>query len=67
MTNPVLPSPEEKPLLDLLEAARVLGIGRTMAYQKARQDDFPVEVLRIVGRLKVRNSDLRRYLGLDPR
>ena len=60
-----LPAPEDRPLLDLIEAAAVLGIRRTVAYQMARYGEFPVEVLRIGGRWKVRNVDLRRFLGLD--
>jgi hypothetical protein len=66
-SNPVLPSPEDKPLMDLVPAGRVFGIGRTMSYQQAREGTFPVEVLRIAGRLKVRTADMRRYLGLDLR
>jgi predicted DNA-binding transcriptional regulator AlpA len=60
-----VPLPDERPLLDLLEAAPPLGIGRTTAYELARRDEFPVPILRIGGRLKVRTADLRRYLRLD--
>jgi predicted DNA-binding transcriptional regulator AlpA len=56
--------PEDQPLLTLLEAARALGVSRITAYALARERTFPVEVLRIGGRLYVRTAELRRYLGL---
>jgi predicted DNA-binding transcriptional regulator AlpA len=66
MTGAALPLPDDKPLLDLPEAAPAFGMGRTTAYLLASRGQFPVEVLRIGGRLKVRTADVRRYLGLDP-
>jgi predicted DNA-binding transcriptional regulator AlpA len=59
-----VPLPSDRPLIDLLEAAAPLEIGRSTAYTLAQRGDFPVEVLKIGGRLKVRTADLRRYLGL---
>ena len=58
-----LPYPEDEPLLPLMRAAGPLRLSRTRAYALAR-DGFPVEVLRQGGRLYVRTSDVRRYLGL---
>jgi len=60
-----VPLPDECPLLDLLEAAPPLRISRTTAYELAQRGKFPVPVLRIGRRYKVRTVDLRRYLGLD--
>ena len=61
-----IPTAESQPLLDLYpEAADHLGIGRTVAYRMAREGTFPIEVLEVGGRLKVRTADLRRYVGLD--
>ncbi|WP_241479752.1 DNA-binding protein [Nocardiopsis lucentensis] len=37
------------PTIDLMTAARILGIGRTKAYELARVDDFPCRVVRIGG------------------
>jgi hypothetical protein len=61
----LVPLPDERPLLDLLDAAAPLEIGRTTAYDMAQRGEFPVEVLRIGGRYKVRTAELRKYLGLD--
>jgi hypothetical protein len=64
-TQPALPPIEEQPLLDLYpQAAAVLDIGRSSAYLMAQYGTFPIEVLRIGGKWKVRNVDLRRFLGL---
>jgi excisionase family DNA binding protein len=41
---------ELPPLLDVPEAARVLGIGRSLAYDLVRRGEWPTAVLR-VGRL----------------
>lgn len=60
-----VPTPNQQPLLALLEAAAFLRIGRTSAYEMAETGTFPVPVLRVGGRLRVRTVDLRRYLGLD--
>jgi predicted DNA-binding transcriptional regulator AlpA len=65
MTSALVPLPEDQPLLDLLDAALALGIGRTTAYTLAAKGEFPIPVLRVGGRLKVRTADLRRYLGLS--
>lgn len=64
MTTSV-PLPDEQPLTDLLDAAPLLRIGRSTAYELAKRGEFPVEVLKIGHQYKVRTVDLRRYLGLD--
>ena len=33
--------------VDLMTAARALGLGRTKAYELARRDEFPCRVIRI--------------------
>lgn len=67
MTPPLLPNPEEQPLVDIWPtAARALGISRSTAYQLAREDNLPVEVMRVGGTVKVRTADLRAWLGLEP-
>lgn len=53
------------PTLDLPEAGRLLGIGRTVAYQLARRGEFPVRVLRLGNRCKVPTADLLALLGVD--
>jgi predicted DNA-binding transcriptional regulator AlpA len=52
--------------IDLLTAARALGIGRTTAYQLARAGEFPVKVLRLGTRYRVATSALLVVLHIDP-
>jgi predicted DNA-binding transcriptional regulator AlpA len=64
-TTTKVPTPDQQPLLDLLDAAPLFTIGRTTAYELAKRGEFPVPILKIGKRYKVRTADLRRYLGLD--
>ena len=48
------------------EAARLLGIGRTLAYRLARRGELPVQVIRIVRVLRIPTAPLRALLGLAP-
>jgi excisionase family DNA binding protein len=50
------------PAIDLVTAARVLGIGRTTAYQLARRGQFPCRVIRVGGLYRVPTPDLIRLL-----
>ncbi|WP_432019164.1 helix-turn-helix domain-containing protein [Streptomyces sp. 1222.5] len=52
-------------LVSLAQAARALGIGTNTAYTWHRRGDFPVPVLRVAGRRRVRTADLLRYLEAD--
>ncbi|NJP27203.1 helix-turn-helix domain-containing protein [Microbispora sp. SCL1-1] len=53
------------PTLDLMTAARILGIGRTKAYELAKKDQFPVRTIRIGDLYRVSTSDLLRLLNGD--
>jgi len=54
-------------LLPLLEAARHMGVkSKGKAYEMVRAGTFPVPVLPVGKRMRVRRVDLLRYLGLDP-
>ena len=44
-------------------AAEIIGIGRTLAYELARNEAFPVRLLRLGRRVVVPVPDLLRYLG----
>jgi excisionase family DNA binding protein len=44
-------------------AARALGIGRTRAYEMARDGEFPIPVLRLGNSYRVTRADLLRVLG----
>lgn len=50
--------------VDLSTAARAYSIGRTAAYELAKKDEFPVRVLRVGNRYRVRRSDLLESLGV---
>ena len=51
-------------VVDLLTAARALGIKRTTAYALARGDSFPCPVFRAGASYRVPTSGLLRLLGL---
>lgn len=52
-------------VLDLLTAARALGIGRTTAYALVRDGGFPCPVIRVGGTYRVPTAGLLRVLGLS--
>jgi hypothetical protein len=52
--------------VDLLTAARALGLGRTKAYALARHDQFPCRVIRIGEIYRVPTAGLLELLGLSP-
>jgi hypothetical protein len=52
-------------VVDLVTAARALGVGRTTAYALARAGEFPCAVVRVGGTYKVPTIGLLRLLGLD--
>lgn len=52
--------------VDLVTAARALGIGRTTAYQLARAGELPVPVLRLGARYRVPTAALLSALGVSP-
>lgn len=52
-------------VVDLRTAAKALGLGRDNAYQMARDNAFPVEVLSLGRYLRVRKADLMNYLHLN--
>lgn len=52
---------------DLETAAEIIGIGRTLAYELAKNDAFPVRLIRLGRRVLVPTADLTRLLGyIDP-
>jgi excisionase family DNA binding protein len=46
-------------------AARALGLGRTRAYQLAREGRFPCKVIRIGTTYRVVTADLQRLVAND--
>jgi len=64
MTTSALPK-QLPPVLDLPTAARLLGIGRTAAYQLVKQDQWPTPVIRIGRLIRVPTAPLLAILGID--
>jgi hypothetical protein len=54
------------PTVGIELAARLLGCGRTLAYELARRGEFPCRVLRLGRRYVVPSADLLRLLGIPP-
>lgn len=52
-------------VIDLLEAARMLGIGRTLAYRLVREGRWPTPVIRVGRLIKIPVAPLNEYLH-DP-
>jgi len=50
---------------DIETAAAILGIGRTLAFDLVRKNEFPVRLLRLGRRIVVPTSELRKYLGIS--
>lgn len=46
-------------------AAELIGIGRSSAYQAARNGSFPTKIIQIGGRYVVPTKPLLELLGLD--
>jgi predicted DNA-binding transcriptional regulator AlpA len=52
--------------VDLMTAARALGLGRTKAYDLARHQQFPCRVIRIGESYRIPTAGLLELLGLTP-
>ncbi|WP_460443879.1 hypothetical protein [Amycolatopsis cihanbeyliensis] len=48
-----------------MTAGRALGLGRTLAYELAKKDEFPCRVLRLGNSYRVVTADLLRVLGVE--
>ncbi|ANW19650.1 hypothetical protein [Streptomyces clavuligerus] len=52
--------------VDLDTANRALTIGRSTGYALAKQEEYPVKVLRLGNAYRVITADLHRLLGIAP-
>jgi|GEM_PF-1041044 hypothetical protein len=52
--------------VDLMTAARALGLGRTKAYDLAKRDQFPCRVIRIGDTYRIPTAGLLELLGVSP-
>lgn len=50
---------------DVATAAKILGIGRSTAYDLVRRGEFPTEVLRVGSRIRIPTSQLLAFLGCE--
>ena len=50
-------------MVDVVTAARALGLGRSKAYELAKADAFPCRIVKIGATYRVPTSDLLRVLG----
>jgi hypothetical protein len=50
---------------DIETAASILGIGRTLAFELAKNGGFPVRLLRLGRRIVIPVNDLLGYLGVN--
>jgi predicted DNA-binding transcriptional regulator AlpA len=64
MTTPGLPD-QLPPVLDLPTAARLLGVGRTAAYQLVRENQWPTPVIRVGKLIRVPTAPLLELLGIN--
>lgn len=53
-------------VVDLPTAARVLGLGRTAAYELVRTGHWPTPVIRVGRLIRVPSAPLVELLGLQP-
>jgi hypothetical protein len=49
---------------DIVTAGKAFGMGRALSYELASRDAFPVDVLRLGHRLRVRTADLLTEFGI---
>ena len=52
------------PAIDLVTAANVLGISRSVAYKLAQSGDFPTTIHKLGGSYRVPTQPLLDYLGI---
>jgi hypothetical protein len=52
-------------IVDVVTAAEVLGIGRTVAYELVRANRFPTPVVRVGHQIKIPTAYLIELLGLS--
>lgn len=59
----MIPDPEEQPVMSIPDAGKAFGMGRSAAYEAAKNGAFPT--LQVGGRTFVITALLRQQLGLD--
>jgi excisionase family DNA binding protein len=59
-----MPTPAKQPTMTVEQAAELLGLGRSSAYEAVRRGELPA--LRFGRALRVPTARLRVLLGIDP-
>lgn len=54
------------PTVDIVTAARILGVGRTVAYELVREGAWPTPVIHIGRKIRVPTAPLLVLLGAAP-
>jgi hypothetical protein len=54
------------PTVDLVTAAKMLGIGRTLAYEMVREGTWPTAIIRARRKIRVPTAPVLALLGLAP-
>lgn len=62
-TAPARARPPTAEMFTVVQAAHILGIGRTMAYALIRSDEWPTPVVRIGRLIKIPAEPLRRLVA----
>jgi excisionase family DNA binding protein len=65
--RPQSTSMPEQQTVSLPHAGRVLGIGKSTAYELAARGEFPVRVLQLGRKKLVSRSELEAFLAGEPR
>lgn len=54
------------PTVDIVTAARILGVGRTVAYELVREGAWPTPVIHVGRKIRVPTAPLLALLGAAP-
>ena len=54
------------PTVDIVTAARILGVGRTVAYELVREGTWPTPVIHVGRKIRVPTAPLVALLGVNP-
>jgi excisionase family DNA binding protein len=65
------PAPDEirhlPPVLTVIQAAGLLGIGRSSAYHAVKTQTWPTRVLRVGRSIRIPTADVLALLGIEPK
>ncbi len=54
------------PTVDIVTAARILGVGRTVAYELVREGTWPTPVIHVGRKIRVPTAPLLAMVGIQP-